>query len=123
MPTDGTDVKVLLRGRYPAGWMESPLSSLPVPGVHGGSRLRPRRGQEVSSAGREGRTGQRGERDPLPRHADLHGETGGQKSLHGLQGAIAVSLEQSPGFSGADSRFFQADSRLLWSRFPVSLLR
>ena len=124
MPTDGTDVKVGLRGRRGRGWgtgagvgcqgsgarlgvrgrgsgagrTRLQPSVLSGPGLHGGSRLRPRRGQEVPGAGREGGAGQRGQRDPLPRHADVHGEARGPEGLPGLQG------EQIPAPPGADFR-------------------
>lgn len=58
------------------------------PGLHSGSRLRPRGGQEITCPGWKGREGQRGEGDPLPGHADRHGETGGPQGLPGLQGKL-----------------------------------
>ena len=59
-----------------------------APGLHCGSRLRPCGGPEVAGAGWEGGAGQRGQGDPLPRHAQRHGETSGPQGLPGLQGNL-----------------------------------
>lgn len=67
-------------------------------GVHRRAGLRPRRGPEVSCAGREGGARQRGEGGPLPRHTLGHGETGGPESLLGFQGTPASTAVFTPSY-------------------------